>query len=102
LGLKLPVKKYFARPLTKLANKAFTITGCVIEQHCCNDDRQINRKTGILTVRDILFYLFNEFISQHKHKYNNMREYWPNGQHLRDVANTVHIFGLKIIVLFHQ
>jgi len=22
----------------------------------------------------IYFYLFNEFISQHKHKYNNMRE----------------------------
>jgi len=29
-----------------------------------------------------ILFLFNEFISQHKHKYNNMTgEYWPNGQH---------------------
>jgi len=28
------------------------------------------------------FYSFSEFISQYKHKYNNMsEEYWPNGQH---------------------
>jgi len=30
----------------------------------------------------LFLVLFNEFISQHKHKYNNMTgEYWPNGQH---------------------
>jgi len=36
------------------------ITGCAVAQHCCNDDQQSQRKTGILTPVDLkhFYYIF--------------------------------------------
>ena len=50
-----------------------------------------------------LVYLFDEFISQHKHKYNNMREeYWPNGQHRVQPLTVGQCSKLTITALFHK